>query len=315
MPVGFSGIMAISWVAFSIFVITYSIVFQTHMLAIFFFSSSYVWYLIASRIDSPQAYPNRHELVTSILRVVFMCILVIVCLWISGETERDDSFFWDDFFFFSGPIIGGFLAGITSKTHHTALLSCLAMSVMVSLLTSVFWAEDIGEFRFGFIYLMLFSIIGLIPSRIIVMKNHLKRTVKYRWLVLLPVIVVSCLVSAFLVMNRPPKIVIVIHPEPPIQVKPGYYIDFDVLLENHGGKGKNVAANVTFPDGFITHKHRDAVQGILQFYYGTIIGGQGSRIGKDVIAPNKPGNYTGNVIVWGTNIHRQTKNFTVLVGT
>jgi hypothetical protein len=231
-----------------------------------------------------------------------MCILVISCFYLRGEGAG----FWDAFFLFYGPIISGYLAGITSKNIHIALLSCLAMSVIVGLMIS--WMEGIGVL----IYLLTFSVIGLIPARMVFLRNRLRRTVKYWGPALLLTIVVFCIISAFLVL-RPPKITISIQPDPPIQVKPGHYIDFDLILENHGGKAKGVTINVTFPEGFITHKHKDMTRRTLVFYDRNLYGGQSSRIGKDVIASKEPGTYTGQVIITGDNFYLQTKNFTIIV--
>ena len=101
------------------------------------------------------------------LRVVLMCILVLLCFWISGETWRlhDDSWLVDDFFLFFGPIVAGFIAGITSKAYRSVIIACLSTSVAVGLSASVFWAQDISSFPFGFFFLLVLMPIGVIPAR------------------------------------------------------------------------------------------------------------------------------------------------------
>jgi len=138
------------------------------MLAILFFVFSYIWFLIATHIDSQPPDHFRRILGLVILKIILMSSLIILFLWIGGKVDRisDDRWFWDEFFILSGPIIAGFIADITSKSIHIPLISCLTMSVIVSLLISIFWAQGLSEFQFVFLYLIAFTVIGMIPARI-----------------------------------------------------------------------------------------------------------------------------------------------------
>jgi hypothetical protein len=115
------------------------------------------------------------------------------------------------------------------------------------------------------------------------------------------------LISTNLYANRPPRLKFDIRPEPPIRVKPGYYFKFGIQIENRGGKSGAIGINVTFPEGFITSPRGDGEQGFVQFHTHPIDGGLTTRISKDIVATDMPGNYTGNVVIWGRD---QSKNMT-----